>query len=242
MKTETMNMTYGPFLQYWLYAAFPHCHGLQRYLLRHFPYSQKWMDSIFGVDKNEKITPICRTVTVDQQKVTILLYRYHVEYLVEDREQYQPYFPYQMVKFLDNDTFFLLLPIVDLFGDGYSYSLLRPDLLRRLSEMALPKENIKEVADGICSGLVDADGAESEPLWVIWQETEDNLYGAEWWADEGEFHLFQQRRLEEGKLPNAYFSVPEGEDIFLWGKHILSQWISSLSLKNQNIEKTSKNL
>lgn len=222
------TMTCWSFLQYWLYVAFPHCYGLRNYLLKHFPYSREWINQMFRMDKKQEITPIHRTIIVEEKEVTLLLYRYHVEYRMEGQELFQPCFPYHVVENLDNDTFFLLLPVVDMAEIGYSYPKLMSDLIQRLSETALPKKDIKDVAYVLSVGLAEADGAEDEPLWIIWQETVNHLYGAEWWSDEGELHLFQQRNLENHRLPDAYILAPKGGDIFLWAKHMLSRWISSL--------------
>ena len=227
-REDTMTMTCWSFLQYWLYAAFPHCHGLRNELLRHFPCSREWINQMFRMDKEKEITPIRRTIIIEEKEVTLLLYRYHVEYRMEGREVIQPCFPYHVVENLDNDTFFLLLPIVDMLEIEYSYPKLMSDLIQRLSETALPKKNIKDVAYVLSVGLAEADGAEDEPLWIIWQETVNNLYGAAWWSDEGVLHVFQQQNLENDRFPPyAYIPAPEGEDIFLWAKHMLSQWISS---------------
>ncbi len=226
-----MTTTDWHFLEYWLHAAFMHCHCLQRYLSEWLPYSQEWIVQTFGTDEGKEITPIHKTVVVEGQTITILMYRYHVEYRIEDREIYQPYLPYHVVEFLDNDTFFLLLPIVEMSECLDSDLKLIPDLIRRLSETDLPAGYIKEVAYMLGVGLAEADGAEDEPLWFIWQETADSLYGAEWWPDADELDLFKVFGKDENTLPHASISAPEGEDIFLWGKRMLSQWISSLHVR-----------
>lgn len=160
----------------------------------------------------------------------LLLYRYHVEYRVEGKELYQPCLSYHSVENLDNDTFFLLLPIVDvMINYEYTSKNIRADLSRRLSETAMPKEYVEEVASKLKLWLIDADGAEDEPLWFIWQETDDSLYGAMCWP--GEIDLFQQYNAAGKCVPGKYISIPEEEDAYLWGKHALAQWISSLSLE-----------
>ncbi|MDE5823882.1 MAG: hypothetical protein K2H91_04260 [Lachnospiraceae bacterium] len=188
--------------------------------------------------KEQKGFPISRTVTIGDQSITILLYQHHVEYRIEERELYQPCLPYHVVENLDNDKYFLLLPIVDMAECGYCYLKVMPDLVRRLSETALPEEHIDDVAYRLSVGLAEADGAEDEPLWVIWQETKNNLYGAEWWQDAGELHLFQQNmddsdELDDSVLPDDYILAPEGEDVYVWAKSMLAKWISS----NSQIEK-----
>jgi len=225
------TMTCWSFLQYWLYAAFPHCYGLRNYLLKHFPYSREWINQMFRMDKKQEITPIHRTIIVEEKEVTLLLYRYHVEYRMEGREVIQPCFPYHVVENLDNDTFFLLLPVVDMAEIGYSYTKLMSDLIQRLSETALPKKNIKDVAYVLSVGLAEADGAEDEPLWVIWQETVNHLYGAEWWPYVNELHLVQRKIPDILYHSCAYMTAPEGEDVFLWAQRTLSEWISSLNEK-----------
>lgn len=222
-KVDTMTMTNLYFLKYWLYAAFPHCHGLWKYLLKEFPCPQEH-------SKEQGALPMSRTITVGDQSITILLYQHHVEYRTEERELYQPCLPYHVVENLDNDTYFLLLPVVDMAECGYSYTKVMPDFVRRLSETALPEEHIEEVAYRLSVGLAEADGAEDEPLWVIWQERAGNLYGAEWWPDAGELHLFQQytdgsEDMDDGDLPDDYVPAPEGVDIYLWAKSTLEQWI-----------------
>ena len=236
-KTDTITMTCLSFLQYWLYAAFPHCNFLQKYLLEHIPYPQEWVNQMFGADKGQEVEPIRRTAVIDQQEVIILMYRYHVEYRIEDKELLYPCFSYLAAEELDNDTFFLLLPVVDMTAarymteDGYSCLDINSDLLRRLSETPLPTEHVKEAAYGLDLGLEDGDGAEEVPLWYIWQETADTLYGAGWWQDAEEFVLFRQQGLNnESFCPSVWISAPEGEDAFQWGKRMLSQWISSLSV------------
>lgn len=223
-----MTIKHWIFLNYWLHAAFVNCHCLQRYLREWLPYSHEWINQTFGTDESKEITPIHKTIVFEGQKITILMYRYHVEYRIGDKEIYQPYLPYHVVEFLDNDTFFLLLPIVDMSECLNSNLKLIPDLVRRLSETDLPTEHIKHVASMLGVGLAEADGAEDEPLWVIWQETADSLYGAEWWPDEEELDLFKEWGKDKSTWPHAYIPAPEGEDIFLWGKHMLSQWVSSL--------------
>ena len=215
-----MIMTSLPFLKYWLYAAFPHCHGLRNYLLKHIPCP-------YEHDKEQKTIPVCRTVMVANQTITILMYRYHVEYRCEEQELYQPCLPYHVAENLDNDTFFLLLPIVDMAECEYNSTNVVPDLVRRLSETALPEEHIEEVAYSLGVGLAEADGAEDEPLWIIWQETQEHLYGAEWWSDAKVLQFFQQD-MDGRYASNGYLPAPEGVDIFSWGKSMLSQWISSL--------------
>ena len=232
-EENRMTMTYRPFMEYWLNAAFPHCHGLQRYLNEWLwlPYSQEVISQMFGTDESQEITPIHKTVVVEEQVVTILIYRYHVEYRIEGREIYKPCIPYNVVKLLDNDNFFFLLPIADMSEYFDCGQKITSDLTRRLSETDLPTEHIKDVASMLEGGLIEADGAEDEPLWVIWQETSDSLYGAECWEDE--LHVFKQwgKDKSEGIRPYKYIPVTmeEGEDNFLWVKHEFSQWISSLN-------------
>lgn len=244
VKTNTITMMNWPFLHYWLYAAFPHCYGLRRHLFRHFPYSREWIDQMFFVANDQEIEPIIQTITIDKEVITILLYRYHVEYRMDNRELllyryhiehkmdnhelFHPRIPYHMVENLDDETFLLLLPIVDMFDIEYNTSKLMSDLIQRLSRTALPKEHIEEIAYVLSVGLTAADGAEDEPLWIIWQETADNLYGAEWWPDEGKFRLFQQPNIDCDHWPEVYLTAPESTDYFSYGKQILSQWISSL--------------
>ena len=218
---DTMTMKNWSFLRYWLYAAFPHCYGLHNYLL--------WKiscpcEKVMG----QESVPVCQTVHVDNQKITILLYRYHVEYRCGERELYQPCLPYHVVENLDNDTFFLLLPIVDLAECEYDSSNVVPDLIRRLSETELPEEHVKEVAYSLGVGLAEADGAEDEPLWIIWQETQKHLYGAQWWADAKELWFFQQDMDGKYEPAGKYLLAPEGVDVFSWGKAMLSQWIDWL--------------
>lgn len=241
VKTDTMTMTYWPFFEYWLYAAFPQCHGLWTDLNNYFPYSQKWINQMFGNDKKQEVTPVCYTVIVDKRKITILMYRYHVEYRIEGQKVILPCLPYRAVQNLDNDTFLMLLPIVDAGAyNKYGYKEMKPDLLQRLPEMAFPAEHreywesrfIRTLASDISIGLLDDDGAEEGPLWYIWQETADSLYGAGWWPYINELHLFQ--KLPDAiDRPDAYITAPEGENVFLWAERMLSEWISS-PIKNLN--------
>ncbi|MDE7479006.1 MAG: hypothetical protein K2M91_13870 [Lachnospiraceae bacterium] len=164
---------------------------------------------------------------VNNQTITVLLYRYHVEYRCGERELYQPCLPYHVVENLDNDTFFLLLPIVDLAECEYDSINVVPDLIWRLSETALPEEHVEEVAYSLGVGLAEADGAEDEPLWIIWQETQEHLYGAEWWADAKVLQFFQQD-MDGRYASDGYLLAPEGVDAFSWGKAMLSQWIDWL--------------
>lgn len=233
-EADTITMTNWTFLQYWLYAAFPHCSFLWKYLLENLPHPYEWYSQLPVSNNEQEIFPACKTVGIvasDGKEITILMYKYHVEYRMEGRELYQPVLSYHMVENLDNDTFFLLLPIVDVMIDyDYVYGKIELDLSRRLSETAMPKEYVKKVAHMLKLGLMDADGAEDEPLWFIWQETKDSLYGAMWWPDMREIDLFQQCKPDEKGAPSKYITIPEGEDAYLWGRQALSQWISSLSV------------
>ena len=76
--------------------------------------------------------------------------------------------------------------------------------------------------------LLDDDGAEEGPLWYIWQETADSLYGAMWWPYMNELELFQQKIPDILYRSCAYITAPEGENVFLWAERMLSEWISSL--------------
>lgn len=233
IKTDTMTMTYWPFLEYWMYSAFPQCHGLLNCLVRYYPYSRKWINQMFGNDKEKQVSPVCHTVIVDGKKITILMYRYHVEYRIEGKKVILPCLPYRAVENLNNDTFLMLLPIVDAGAyDKYGYEEMCVDLHRRLPEMALPSEHreywIKELAYILTTGLLDDDGAEEGPLWYIWQETADSLYGAMWWPYINELELFQQKIPDILYRSCAYITAPEGENVFLWAERMLSEWISSL--------------
>ena len=144
-----------------------------------------------------------------------------------------PCLPYRAVENLNNDTFLMLLPIVDAGAyDKYGYEEMCVDLHRRLPEMALPSEHreywIKELAYILTTGLLDDDGAEEGPLWYIWQETADSLYGAMWWPYMNELELFQQKIPDILYRSCAYITAPEGENVFLWAERMLSEWISSL--------------
>lgn len=231
-QADSITMTNWTFLQYWLYAAFPHCHFLWKYLSEKLPYPYEWSSQLTGSNKGQEVVPAYKTIEIvvgNGDKITILMYRYHVEYRIGDRELYQPYLSYNMVENLDNDIFFLLLPIVDvMIGYEYNYKKMKPDLYKRFSETALPKEYVEEVVNSLKLGLLDADGAEDEPLWIIWQETYDSLYGAMCWPDE--IDLFQQYNAYGKCVSSKYIPIPEVEDVYLWGKHVLSQWIYSLSV------------
>ncbi|MCI9080562.1 MAG: hypothetical protein HFH68_16925 [Lachnospiraceae bacterium] len=230
-ETDDITMTNWEFLQYWLYAAFPNCYALWGYLWRNLPYTYEFSRKLPCSCKGLENVPVYRTVDIasaDGNEIKVLLYRYHVEYKTEGKEIYQPYLSYHMVENLDNDTFFLLLPIVDVTIDyEYTSKNIIQDLSRRFSETALPKENIEEVAALVKSGFIDADGAEDEPLWFIWQETEDRLYGAMCWGGI-EITLFQRCNPDKKAVPNRDITIPEGEDAYLWGKCVLSRWVSSL--------------
>ena len=233
-EVDDITMTNWTFLQYWLYAAFPHCHFLWNYLSENLPQTDEWNNQLPGNNKRQEMVPAYKAVDMvaeDGKEITILMYKYHAEYRMEGRELYKPVLSYHMVENLDNDTFFLLLPIVDVMIDyDYVYEKIEPDLSRRLSETALPKEYIKEVADMLKLDLMDAGGAEDEPLWFIWQETKDSLYGARWWPDAGEIDLFQKCKPGGKGVPSKYITVPEEEDAYLWGRQALAQWISSMSV------------
>ncbi|MCI8825318.1 MAG: hypothetical protein HFH65_01070 [Lachnospiraceae bacterium] len=188
---------------------------------------------MFGNDKEKQVSPVCHTVIVDGKKITILMYRYHVEYRIEGKKVILPCLPYRAVENLNNDTFLMLLPIVDAGAyDKYGYEEMCVDLHRRLPEMALPSEHreywIKELAYILTTGLLDDDGAEEGPLWYIWQETADSLYGAMWWPYMNELELFQQKIPDILYRSCAYITAPEGENVFLWAERMLSEWISSL--------------
>lgn len=236
IKADIMTMTYWPFLEYWMYSAFPQCHGLLERLVRYYPYSKKWINQIFGNSKEKQVSPVCHTVIADKKKITILMYRYHVEYRIEGRKVILPCLPYRAVENLDNDTFLMLLPIVDAGAyDKYGYQEMGEELFQRLPGMALPAKHReywkKELAYVLTIGLLDDDGAEEGPLWHIWQETEDSLYGAEWWPYVNELHLFQLKIPDILYRSGDYITAPEREDIFLWAQRMLSEWISSLCKK-----------
>lgn len=232
-EADNITMTNWTFLQYWLCAAFPHCYFLWKYLSEKLPHLYQWSSQFPRNNKGQENIPAYKTVDIvaaDGNKIVILLYRYHVEYRIEGRELYQPCLSYNSVENLDNDTFFLLLPIVDvMINYEYTSKNMMADLSRRLSETALPKEYIEEVASKLKLWLIDADGAEDEPLWFIWQETDDSLYGAMCWP--GEIDLFQQYNAAGKCVPGKYITIPEGEDAYLWGKYTLDQWVSSLALE-----------
>ncbi|MFG6328336.1 MAG: hypothetical protein K1W06_02510 [Lachnospiraceae bacterium] len=225
-----LTMADRNFLQYWLCAAFPHCYFLWNYLSEKFPDRYEWSRKLLHNNKEQEGTPAYKTVSItspDGKEITILLYRYHAEYKIEGKELYQPYLSYHAIENLDNDTFFLLLPVVDVMIDYENiYKKMLQDLCQRLSETALPKEYVKETAYGIKIGLMDADGAEDEPSWIIWQETEESLYGAMWWKDARMITLFQKYSTSGKIVLNKYITVPEGENAYLWGKSALSRWIS----------------
>ena len=104
--------------------------------------------------------------------------------------------------------YLLLLPIVDMATCDYRSERVLPDLKRHLSETALPAAHVEEVAYDICCGLVDGNGAEDEPLWMIWDETEERRYGAFWWQDAQELQLF----TEDEDIPSEYITAPQGEE------------------------------
>lgn len=216
-----ITMSNKSFLQYWLYAAFPYCYGLQRYLAENLP--------CVCASREEQV-PFSYTVQIDTQEITIQMYRHHVKYSVGERELYQPCLSYDTVKNLDNDAYLLLLPIVNMASCDYRRECVIPDLTRRLSETALPQEHVEEVAYGICLGLVDGNGAEDEPSWVIYDETQDNRYGAAWWPDVQELQLFvddiSSEDCEDNFVPDKYIPAAAVEDIYCWAKAELSSWVA----------------
>ena len=214
-----------PFLHYWLYAAFPHCYGLQNYLLKYLPYSQEWIYQMFGTDTKQEIIPVIHKVAIDGKEITIQMYRYHVEYRMDGKELYKPCISYHAIKSLDNDTFMLLLPIIDMFEKVENdYPDLKPDLHRILAQTGSPKEHLEDIVYSLDIGLLHDDGAEDAPLWYLRQETATSLYIAEWWPYVREFHLYCQNFLSDDiDSLNIYISVPEGEDAYLFGKRILSE-------------------
>ncbi len=108
--------------------------------------------------------------------------------------------------------YLLLLPIVDMATCDYRSERVLPDLKRNLSETALPAAHVEEVAYDICCGLVDGNGAEDEPLWMIWDETEERRYGAFWWQDAQELQLF----TEDEDIPSEYITAPQkGGELFM---------------------------
>lgn len=214
-----LSMKDKDFLNYWLYVAFPNCLGLQRYFSKHIP---------CAYSHNQEQ----HTITVAGKEITIWMFRHHVEYRVKERELYQPCLPYDAVKTLDSEAYLLLLPIVDMATCDYRSERVLPDLKQRLSETALPGEYVEEVAYDICCGLVDGNGAEDEPLWMIWDETEQRRYGAFWWHDAQELELY----AEDEAIPSKYITKPQGEDsdfctqtqeaaLYDWARKMLSEWI-----------------
>ena len=190
-----LSMKDKDFLNYWLYVAFPNCFDLQQYFLQHGHNTHHY---------NQEQ----HTITVAGKEITIWMFRHHVEYRIGERELYQPCLPYDAVKTLDSDAYLLLLPIVDMATCDYRSERVLPDLKQCLSETALPGEYVEEVAYDICCGLVDGNGAEDEPLWMIWDETEEKRYGAFWWHDAQELELY----AEDEEIPSVYIAVSQGED------------------------------
>ena len=152
-----LSMKDKDFLHYWLYAAFPSCLGIQRYFSANPPCTHRHQQAQYNVVAAGK-------------KITIWMYRHHIEYRIGERALYQPCLSYDVVKELDSDMYLLLLPIVDMATCDYRSERVLPDLKRHLSETALPAAHVEEVAYDICCGLVDGNGAEDEPLWMIWDE------------------------------------------------------------------------
>lgn len=210
MRNMNISMNDREFLKYWLYAAFPGCYGLQQYLSKNIP-------STYCYKRNQ------HEITVAGQEITIWMYCHHVEYRSKERELYMPCLSYDAVNMLDNDAYLLLLPIVDMATCDYRSEHVLPDLKRRLSETALPREHVEEVAYDICCGLVDGDGAEDEPLWMIWDESEKRRYGAFWWQDAQELQLY----AEDDDIPSVYITAPQRDDasLFDWARKMLSEWI-----------------
>lgn len=223
-----ITMLNKSFLQYWLYAAFPYCYALQRYLTENLP---------CACAGGEEQVPFSYTVLVDAQEITIQMYRHHVKYSVDGRELYQPCLSYDTVKDLESDIYLLLLPIVNMASCDYRSERVMPDLTRRLSETALPQEHVEEVAYDICLGLVDGNGAEDEPLWVIYDETQDNRYGAAWWPDVQELQLFMDDNLSNdcagNFVPDKYIFVSSVEDIYCRARAELASWIAEHTQINQ---------
>lgn len=190
-----LSMKDKDFLHYWLYAAFPSCLGIQRYFSANPPCTHRHQQAQYNVVAAGK-------------KITIWMYRHHIEYRIGERALYQPCLSYDVVKELDSDMYLLLLPIVDMATCDYRSERVLPDLKRNLSETALPAAHVEEVAYDICCGLVDGNGAEDEPLWMIWDETEERRYGAFWWQDAQELQLF----TEDEDIPSEYITAPQGEE------------------------------
>ena len=80
-EADNITMTNWTFLQYWLCAAFPHCHFLWRYLSEKLPHPYQWSSQLPRNNKGQENIPPYKTVDIvaaDGNKIMLLLYRYHV--------------------------------------------------------------------------------------------------------------------------------------------------------------------
>lgn len=214
---KTLTLSERPLFRHWLNTGFYRAMGretkqpLLAYLNQELPYLPEWSGRFLGVSGEETPEPVCFTLTLGKDRITVQFHLRYMSFLRNGEPVYRPCFLWEelLEGAADADTFFFLLPVTAAVYN--QYNAVRGEILRRLEDTAAPEEGRAFIAsclaDQVCGlPIPDAvgmeDALESERVhslppmsflpFEVYAENAQVLYVCVWSQPDGAMGLFQQ--------------------------------------------------
>ena len=189
---EAVSLANASCFRYWLNIAFYSAKDLEtgrcisEYLAQKFCYPDNWSRRFLATPKQRKIKFL-------DKEITLVFHLFYIEYYIDQEILCKPFLLWEELKEIcqDKEEFLLLLPIT--WGWSYQLSAVIEELMLRLEDTPLPKEDILVLA-GILAGnvcRVPTEEEENFPL-ELYKETTGKLYGCEWLEKKREVCFFEQ--------------------------------------------------
>lgn len=223
---ETVSLANASCFRYWLNIAFYSARDLEtgmyigEYLLQKFYYPDNWSRRFLAIPKQ-------RRIQFGDKEITLLFHLFYIEYYVNQEIACKPFLLWEELKekCQDKEEFLLLLPVT--WGWSYQLSAVIEELMVRLENTPVPKEDILVLA-GILAGnvcRVPTEEEENFPL-ELYKETAEKLYGCEWLEKKREVLFFEQTFQRKSYIQGKkYTRITNKKRFFALAKKVFQEII-----------------
>lgn len=225
-----------PYVRYYLNTAFHLARGIRSdlllpaYLQEHLPYSAAWAKHLSYQDPDGRTSDRRAEIDFGENILQIIFHQRYLEYRWNGQPT-GPKFPWENLRGIQEETiFWLLLPIT--IANFEAYPEVFRELSDRLSVLPLNTEDVPVLADCICGQVCrfTEDARNSLPLWTLYRETEDRLFGCDIYSDWVLF-LYEETALERTGVPNGQYQASDRDTAVSMAERLLEELVTPYSVK-----------